>query len=249
LTILAKTNFNETSGRRFEFARDSFGFANELVWTYRRDAATGRNTFGPRNPKPDYAHRCFALARVARQFFYHARFVAGQSIATNDAYQKLVLAVMARNPRTPCNPEDQIIFPGYTGLRDFSRAQEKLLKTICGGAWRSYFLRSHWRMIFPFSRAHQARTALALAAALKNNRLPILHLVKFPAMSINHCIVLFGATETGRGWEFESYDPNNAEEPERLEFDRTSQTFFLAPNACWPGGELNVSHICRSWIF
>ena len=104
-------------------------------------------------------------------------------------------------------------------------------------------------MIFPFSRAHQMRTAGALAAALGQNRLPIVHLVKFPALTINHAIVLFDVRETGRGWEFASYDPNNSERPERLTFDRASQTFFLAPNACWPGGELNVSHICRSWFF
>ncbi len=148
---------------------------------------------------------------MARQFFYHARFAADQPVAVDESYQQLVRAVIARHPRIPCKSDQQIIIPGFAGLREFSRAQENLLKIECGGAWRSYFLRSHWRMIFPFSRAHQARTAAALAAALKQNRLPIVHLVKFPALTINHCIVLFGATETGAGWEFESYDPNNAE--------------------------------------
>ena len=104
-------------------------------------------------------------------------------------------------------------------------------------------------MAFPFTRAHQERTAASLVAALRNNRLPILHLVKFPEMSINHCIVLFDVEKTGDGWEFESYDPNNAEEPERLTFNRAARTFFLAPNSCWPGGALNVSHIYRSWFF
>ena len=103
--------------------------------------------------------------------------------------------------------------------------------------------------MFRFPREHQARTAGDLAASLEQNRLPILQLVKFPALTINHCIVLFGATQTGCGWEFASYDPNNAEEPERLTFDRAARTFFLEPNACWPGGELNVSHIIRSWFF
>ena len=249
MTILAKTNSSESGGRRFEFERDSFGFANELVWEYRFDAASGQRTFCPRQPRPDYAHRCFALARVARQFFYHARFDAGQSVATEESYRRLVRAVMGRNPRITCKPADQIIFPGFPGLRAFSRAQEKLLKTECGGAWRSYFLRSHWRMIFPFSRAHQTRTARGLTAALKLNRLPIVHLVKFPALTINHAIVLSGVKETGSGWEFAAYDPNNSEGPERLTFDRAMQTFFLPPNSCWPGGPLNVSHICRSWFF
>jgi hypothetical protein len=249
LIILAKTNSNETDARRFEFARDSFGFANELVWEYQWNATAGRRTLRPRQPKPGYAHRCFALARVARQFFYHARFAADQPMAGEDSYRQLVRGVIARHPRIPCKVENQIIIPGFAGLREFSRAHEKLLKIACGPAWRSYFLRSHWRVAVLFTRAHQSRTAGALAAALQQNRLPILHLVKFPAMSINHCIVLFAATETGRGWEFESYDPNNAKEPERLTFDRSSQTFFLEPNACWPGGALNVSHIYRSWFF
>jgi hypothetical protein len=247
--IRAKQNSNENGARRFEFARDSFAFANELVWTYQTDAATGKRTLRPRQPKPDYAHRCFALARVARQFFYHARFDADQPVVTTDNYRQIVRAIIARHQRIPCKTEDQIVIPGFAGLREFSRAQEKLFKTECGGAWRSYFLRSHWRMIFPFSGTHQARTAGALAAALKQNRLPIVHLVKFPSLTINHSIVLSGLTETGRGWEFASYDPNNSGEPERLTFDRAARTFFLEPNACWPGGELNVSHICRSWFF
>ena len=40
--ILAKTNLSETGARRFEFARDSFAFANELVWEYQMDVATGK---------------------------------------------------------------------------------------------------------------------------------------------------------------------------------------------------------------
>jgi hypothetical protein len=235
--------------RSFEFERDSFAFINELVWAYDCDLVAGKMTFGLREPKPDYAHRCFALARVARQFFYHARFAKDQKNATGEIYRQRVRAVIARNPRIPCKLGEQIVIPGFAGLREFSRAQEKLLKTECGGAWRSYFLRSHWRIILPFSRAHQARTAESLVAALRQNHLPIVHLVKFPALTINHAIVLFGVTETARVLEFEAYDPNNSERPERLTFDRAAQTFFLPPNSYWPGGGLNVSHISRSRFF
>jgi hypothetical protein len=249
--ILMKTkiNLSEPVTRHFEFARDSFAFANELVWEYQVDAATDKRVFGPRNPKPEYAHRCFALARVARQFFYHARFAADQPAVSDEIYRQLIQAVIVRHPRTPCKSGEQIVIPGFSGLREFSRTHEKLLKAACGGAWRSYFLRSHWRMITPFSRAHQSHTAKSLVAALNQNRLPILHLIKFPSLTINHCIVLFGVKEIERGWEFESYDPNNSEKPEQLTFDRSARTFFLSANSCWPGGALNVSHICRSWFF
>jgi hypothetical protein len=247
--MLTKTNLAGPGVRRFVFARDSFAYANELVWEYRMDPARGKRVLSSREPKPQYAHRCFALARVARQFFYHAQFAKEQEVASDEVCRQLVRAVIARHPRIPSGPEEKIVIPGFTGLREFSRVHERLFKLECGGAWRSYFLRSHWRMAMPFTRAHQTRTANNLMATLRQNRLPILHLVKFPAMTINHCIVLFNIRETESGWEFESYDPNNANASEQLTFDRKSQTFFLAPNACWPGGVLNVSHICRSWFF
>jgi len=50
--------------RRFEFERDSFAFPNKLVWEYHFDAASGQTTFSKREPKPDYAHRCFVLTDV-----------------------------------------------------------------------------------------------------------------------------------------------------------------------------------------
>src|SRR6266540_2883380 len=91
----------------FQFERDSFVFANELVWQYQFDAG-GRMSF-------------------------------------------------SRNPRKASPREQRIVFPGYPSLRAFSEAQEALLKAELGGAWRCYFLRSHWRMVFPVWRAHQER--------------------------------------------------------------------------------------------
>ena len=80
-------------------------------------------------------------------------------------------------------------------------------------------------MVFPISRAHQTRTAESLAGALKQNLSPIVHLVKFPSLTINHGMILFSASETGRGFDFQAYDPNNPEQPAQLTFDRASRTF------------------------
>src|SRR5271170_4749321 len=153
--------------RRFDFARDTFAFANELLWEYRLDTASGKMNFRRREPKPDYALRCFVLTRAARQFLYHARFDAGQKIVIDEIYRRLIDEIVSRNPRTPCEPNNQITIPGFASLREFSAARENLLKAGCGGAWRSYFLRSHWRMVFPISRGHQNRTAENLLAAIK----------------------------------------------------------------------------------
>jgi hypothetical protein len=77
-------HFSLRTPRRFDFESDTFTFANELIWEYRFDSATGKTTFTQRTPKPDYAHRCFVLTAAARQFLYHARFES-DTPAVNDA--------------------------------------------------------------------------------------------------------------------------------------------------------------------
>ena len=234
--------------RQFEFARDSFAFANELHWEYRFDAVNGRTTFTRRIPKPDYAHRCFVLTRAARQFLYHARFDATQPAADEAICRQLISEIMARNPRTPCALEAQVVIPGWASLREFSRAREALLKAECGGAWQSYVLRSHWRMIIPISRGHQARTADGLRAEIRRGGSPIVHLVRFPKLTINHGMVLFGAEETKSDICFQAYDPNDPEKPTRLSFDRARRIFSLQANRYWAGGRLDVIEIYRGWF-
>ncbi|HEY1719066.1 MAG TPA: hypothetical protein VGH42_12335 [Verrucomicrobiae bacterium] len=246
--MLAKIKSGETGVRRFEFERDSFAFPNELLWEYQFDAATRKTIFRKREPPPDYAHRCFVLTRAARQFLYHARFDAGQEVANEEIYRQLIRKVISRNPRTPCEPETQIIIPGFASLREFSAAREKLLKSECGGAWRSYVLRSHWRMVFPISRAHQNHTAENLSAAIRKKLSPIVHLVKFPSLTINHGMILFDVAGIEDGLEFSAYDPNDPEKPARLKFDRAAGTFFLPENSYWAGGELNVIEIYHGWF-
>jgi hypothetical protein len=234
--------------RRFEFARDSFAFANELIWEYRFDSASGKTSFTCRTPKPDYAHRCFVLTCAARQFLYHARFEPGKPATDDETYRRLIREVVTRNPRTPCERGQEVVIPGYASLRQFSQSRETLLKSECGGAWRSYVLRSHWRMLFPISRAHQTHTAAQLVAAIRRDESPIIHLVLFPKLSINHGMVLFDAIETGDEIRFQAYDPNDPEKPTLLSFDRATQTFFLPANRYWAGGKLDVIEIYRGWL-
>jgi hypothetical protein len=145
-------------------------------------------------------------------------------------------------------PEKQVVIPGFAGLREFSAAREKLLKAECGGAWRSYFLRSHWRMVFPISRGHQKCTAGNLVAAVRENFSPIVHLVKFPSLTINHGMILSDVAETGGGLEFSAYDPNDPQRPACLKFDRAAESFFLPANSYWAGGGLDVIEIYRGWF-
>lgn len=234
--------------RRFVFERDTLAFPNELVWEY-RFGADGAWQVRRREPPPDYAHRCFVLARAVRQFLYHARFDATAPRLDEPGYRARVRAVLRRAPWRPATPQTQIVIPGYPGLRDFSRDWEPLLKAECGGAWRSYLLRSHWRMVLPISRRHQAATARRLRQRLGAGLVPVVHLVCFPRLTINHGMVLFAERAAAGAIEFRAYDPNRPEAPETLIYEPARRTFRLPPTRYWPGGDLNVIEIYRSRWF
>jgi hypothetical protein len=232
------------ASRHFVFERDTFAYSNELVWEYRFDDR-GHWTSKPREPKPDYTHHCFVVARSARQFFGHARFDPNRPVADAKTYRRLIRQVVSTNPRKDLPDAEKIVIPGYSNLREFSCAQEKSLKAACGGAWQSYFQRGHWRMIWPFTRHHQAAMAEALVNDLNINRPPVVHLARFPSLSINHAVLLFGHTEDPKEIRFAAYDPNSPEKPATLTYDRATSTFSLPTNFYFPGGRVDVYEIYR----
>lgn len=234
--------------RLFDFNCDSFSFANELIWEYHFDALSGRTTYSRRQPKPSYAHRCFVLTSAVRQFFFHAVFDPTLPQMADQNYQPLLRSVLSQNPRIPSNPQSRTRFPGYAGLRQFSQDRERLLKAECGGAWRSYVLRSHWRMVFPITRNHQSRTAARLLETIRSKGTAVVHLVCFPSLSINHGMVLYHAKTSEAGLLFDAYDPNLPAAPACLSFDQAAQTFHLSANSYWAGGPLDVIEIYRNWL-
>jgi hypothetical protein len=234
---------------RFHFERDTFAFANELVWEYRLEPGATTMTTLRNDPPPAYAHRCFVMVRSVRQFLYHARFDASLAVADTQTYRRRIREVVSRSPRRPSPEAERIVIPGYRGLRSFSEAQEPLLKAGCGGAWQSYFVRSHWRMVFPIPRWHQERTARGLIRALAAGRQPIVHVFRFPKVTINHGIVLYDLTETPSELRFSAYDPNVPEHPAELNYDRAERTFSLPRNHYWAGGQLQVVEVYRGWLY
>jgi hypothetical protein len=239
----------DASLRPFKFERDTFTFVNELVWQYRFDPATGAMSFSPNDPPPTYSHRCFVVVKAARQFRYHARFEPNQPVAEPEVYRRLIRQVVSRNPRRPSAAAERIAIPGYPCLRVFTQAHEPLLKAECGSAWESYFLRSHWRMVFPVSRSHQERMARQLRQRVLEGVMPAVHLFRFPRITINHGILLFGLTESERDMRFDAYDPNIAEHPVKLIYDRATRTFSFPATVYWAGGSLSVIEIYRGGLY
>ncbi len=238
----------EHCSRPFLFDRDTFAYANELVWEYRFDPVTGAMTTRPNRPAPAYTHRCFVMVRSARQFHYHAVFFPESPPAEAETCRRLIREVVSRSPRRPSPAATKVPVPGFDGLRSLSRAHESLLKAECGGAWQSYCLRSHWRMILPVSRRHQARTARRLTGALAENRAPIVHLFRFPQVTINHGIILLRLRQTDSAIQFAAYDPNLPDRPTELAYDRAGRTFTYPPNRYWAGGRVDVIEVYKGWF-
>jgi hypothetical protein len=235
--------------RPFQFERDTFAFANELLWQYHFDPVTGAMTTFTTQPPPTYAHRCFVMARAARQFLYHARFEPGMPAAEDETCRLQVREVVSRSPRQPSPETEKVLIPGFDCLRSFSQERETLLKAECGGAWQSYALRSHWRMVCPVTRGQQQRMARQLVRAHQENPAPIVHIFRFPQLTINHGLVLYGLVETDAGVQFQAYDPNIPAHPVELTYQRTDRTFYFARTHYWAGGKLNVIEVYRGWIY
>jgi len=235
--------------RPFVFGEDTFAYRNDLVWVYYRDPGTGEFCHTNRVPKPDYTHHCFPVARSARQFFQHARFDPTQPVADEATYRRLIRHVVSTSPRTLLPERERIVIPGYTNLFAFSRAQERLLKEECGGAWQSYFQRGHWRMIFPFSGRSQVKMVEQLRESIRRNRPPVIHIARFPSLTINHALVLFGESETEGEVEFAVYDPYDPTKPSVLTFKKAERQFYYPANDYFVGGKADVYEIYCSWKY
>ena len=235
--------------RKFAFRQDTFAFSNELFWVYRTDPATGKMAHEKRQPKPDYALHCFAVARGARQFFQQARFDPDSPRVDEASYRALVRRVVGTNPRFERPEAERIVIPGYANLREFSATHESLLKEECGSMWASYFQRGNWRMIMHFSARQQERMAAQLLVSIQRNRPPVVHLADFPKLHLNHAVLLIDAREDEEGIEFAVYDPNDSSRASRLRFDRAERRFYFPTNFYFAGGRVDVYEIYSAWNY
>jgi hypothetical protein len=244
----AELRFGSVSyARPFRFDEDTFIFANELVWAYSTEP-DGTWAAEARKPEPDYSHQCFVLARSARQFFQHARFDPTQPEPDEDRLRALIRRVAATSPRLRVADDERVVIPGFASLRSFSRAHAPLLQQELGGWVWSYVQRGNWRLVLPFTRRHQADTARRLVEGLERNLPPIVHLVRFPHITINHAVLVFGYTETEREISFSVYDPNAPEHAVPLSYDKSTRTFELPRNGYFRGGRVDVYEIYhRPW--
>jgi hypothetical protein len=229
------------------FPEDVFAFANETVWEYHADDGTGAHGWTKRHPRPPFSLRCGPMVRAVRQFFTNARFDPTAPRADVATYERLVRAVMASDPRRD-RPE-RIVIPGYPDLRSFSAAHAALIQQHISGAWTSQLQRGNWRMIFPFSRRHQAATMEQLRDRLAAGRPPIVHVLRFPNITLNHMVLVYAVEETPAEVRFRAYDPNDADHPLVLAYDRVARVFSYPRTRYFPGGPVRVYEIYDGLLY
>lgn len=229
--------------RPFHFPDDTLAFRNETHWAYSRDPLTGLQIHTRCEPSPSYALRCFPMCRAVKLFFTMARFEPAAPAVGVEELRNRVRAVLRGNPRSRQSNATPVIFPGFANLREFSARHEALLKAEAGGAWRSYFQRGNWRMVLPFSRAGQEAQADKISGDLDATGLSVIHVFTFPALTLNHGVVVCGAEMSQGKKMFRAYDPNSPNQVLEMFFDREKRSFWMPPTAYFIGGPVNAYRI------
>ena len=142
-----------------------------------------------------------------------------------------------------------MIIPGFANLREFSARYEELLKANTQSRWRSYLQRGNWRMVFPFGPGHQRNTAESLLASLGEGHPPIVHVLDFPGLAINHTLLLHGARSTATEVRFFAYDPNQPDRSLVLRYDREQASFFLPRTRYFMGGRVSAYEIYDGLLY
>ena len=245
----AGTASQSLQGRWFDFQRDTYSFTNQNYWKYDFSPTSSAATRTRSETNVDYHQRCTIMSRTARQFFYNARFDPALPPVGIAELRDLVRGVLARSPRAESPSPEPVLIPGFRDLRDLSSEHEALLKDELSGRWLGYFQRGNWRMIFPFSPGSQRKTVIELASDLARGHLPIVHIVNFPRIDINHTVLVIGFEVTSLQIRFSVYDPNSSEGPRSLVFDRSTSVFSYDRTDYFPGGSVRVYEVYDGAFF
>lgn len=232
--------------RVFRFTEDTVGFTNETRWIYRPAPGGEGMIHERREPEPTYSLRCFVVSRLNRQFFDHAFFDPAQPRVDEARLRPLLSDVIGRSSRRPSSPTNRVVIPGFSNLREFSAQHESLLKELGGPAWWSYAQRGHWRMIAPIGPGRERQEAARLHQEITAGRPAVVHLVRFPQLTINHAVLLFAAQRTADGFEFMAADPNDPSRPLVLTFDSREGRFAWPSTPYFAGGRVDAYEIFRN---
>lgn len=237
----------DAPSRPFRFPADTLSFTNGTRWAYRLDPATGAQEHVRRADPPPYTLHCFPMARLAKEFFLHARFDPEGPVPDDAALRRAVREVVSRGPRGPGAGGAPVVVTGYADLWALSAARGEVLRAEAGGVWASYLQRGNWRMVLPFTRRQREREAVRVAGEIRSGRVAVLHLVTFPSLRLNHAVLAFGVRTVADGLEFEAYDPNRPGIPLVIRYREGAAEFRMPPTDYFVGGPVKAYEVYRGW--
>jgi hypothetical protein len=88
-----------------------------------------------------------------------------------------------------------------------------------------------------------------IRAELQLNPPVVVHVLRFPQLSINHAVVIFGASQKEQEIAFQVYDPNDSAQPSVITYDRATRTFLMPSNDYFPGGRVDVYEVYHKWDY
>ena len=230
------------------FPDETFAFANELLSAYEM-GPDGRLQMVPRDVPAEYGQNCVSMARAVRVFHAHARFDPSLPRANEETYRRLIEAILARDPRQKRPVFDRFVIPGYANLYEFSQGEEVLLKLSVDDRLVGYFQRGNWRMIMAFSRSHQSTMAKRFVDNVRRGEAPVVHIIRFPNIDINHMIVIYDVEETRDAIFFDFYDPNYPGDRLRMRYDRSERSFEFPQNDFFAGGPVRAYEVYDGVFF
>ena len=189
------------------------------------------------------------MCRAVKLFYLHARFLPGATALETSALRRQVRAILRCNPRTRETAAVRIDITGFPNFHALSTMEETMLKEELGGSWRSYFQRGHWRMVLPFTRVGQAGEAEALCLDVAKQGMAVIHVFTFPALSINHALVVHAFESSPERITFQACDPNAPGQALAFIFDRSEQTFRMAATAYFIGGAVKAYRVYSGLLY
>ena len=98
-------------------------------------------------------------------------------------------------------------------------------------------------VILPFSRKGQENEAGKIDGDLAAKGLSVIHVFTFPALTINHSVVMFRARRSEENTLFRACDPNSPDQALEILFDRRKRLFSMPPTAYFIGGPVKVYRV------
>lgn len=243
---------NLAAARTFDFVRDTFAFQNATVLRYKNGRPTLELNSAPNDPPNDYQRRCFVMSRAGMQFYKFAKFDP-KAPALNSTELTARIRLVARHaPWHPALPGNQrVIFPGYSNLRQMSKARSKILQQNIGSGFATFFRLGNFRMFYKHSVKYQEKTHANLDAALARDDLFVAYLSTFPRLTLNHAVLVYGRQQNRAGNDLEHYlvyDPNHAEAPRQLTWSPRDRAFAYQKDIDFEGGFVRVYQSYGKWL-